>query len=172
MKVSNLISVVFAVVLIWTSTFAGNDEGQLPDSSSVPLVSQTRCPVMGGKIDSAQYTDIQGQRVYHCCGGCSAKLIANPDKYFQKAASEGVLFENIQTACPVSGKPIDKTVFVDYQGRRVYFNSQKSAEKFLKNSAKYLAKLDDQSHPKEKQDHSQNHDGDHSGHSHGGGCGM
>ena len=45
---------------------------------------QTHCPVMGGKIDSTVYTDIHGQRVYHCCPGCSESLKKDPDKFFKK----------------------------------------------------------------------------------------
>ena len=123
--------------------------------TSKDLKAQTRCPVMGGKIDSTIFTDIQGQRIYHCCGGCSEKLVADPDKYFQKAAAQGVLFENIQTICPVDGKPIDKRIYSDFEGRRVYFSSDKSREKFLHEPVKYLAKLPGQPKPnhKEEMDH-------------------
>jgi len=111
-------------------------------AEKVELKAQTVCPVMGGKIDSTQYTDIQGQRVYHCCGMCSAKLKADPDKYFKQAAAEGVLFENIQTTCPVSGKKLEsKTEFVDYQGRRIYFCCDQCPPKFMKDPQAYLAKM-------------------------------
>jgi YHS domain-containing protein len=107
------------------------------------LKPQTVCPVMGGKIDSAYYTDIQGQRVYHCCPMCSKKLKADPDKYFKKAAEQGVLFENIQTTCPVSGEKLeDKSVYTDYEGRRIYFCCKKCRGTFAKDPAKYLEKLD------------------------------
>jgi YHS domain-containing protein len=107
------------------------------------LKPQTHCPVMGGKIDSTFYTDIQGQRVYHCCGMCSSKLKADPDKYFKKAAEEGILFENIQTTCPVSGEKLEeKSVYTDYEGRRIYFCCKKCAATFNENPAKYLSKLD------------------------------
>jgi YHS domain-containing protein len=85
------------------------------------LKNQTTCPVMGGPIDSSAYTDIQGQRVYHCCPACSKKLKADPDKYFKKAAEDGILFQNIQKNCPITGEPIDSTVYVDYNGRRIFF---------------------------------------------------
>lgn len=109
----------------------------------VKLVNQTLCPVMGGKIDSTIYTDIQGQRVYHCCPMCSKKLKADPDTYFKQAAKKGVLFENIQTTCPVSGEPLeDKTVYTDYEGRRVYFCCKKCRGTFADAPDKYLPKLD------------------------------
>jgi YHS domain-containing protein len=105
--------------------------------------NQTHCPVMGGAIDSTAYTDIQGQRVYHCCPACSASLKADPDKHFGNSAAQGVVFENIQTSCPVSGATLEeKEVFVDHQGRRVFFCCQKCIAEFEKDPAGYLTKLD------------------------------
>ena len=163
-------TVLIGVVCIMTtaSLLGGNQDYVAKPRKE--LKPQTHCPVMGGTIDSTVYTDIQGQRVYHCCPMCSKKLKADPDSYFEKAAAQGVLFENIQTKCPVSGKPIDKSYFTDFQGRRVYFANEKSKDKFAKEPAKYLAKLDEQSR---KQDDHDKHESDRGGHGgHGGGCGM
>ena len=46
-----------------------------------------------------------------------------------------------QTACPVSGKAIDASSYVDYKGKRVYFCSAGSAEKFKADPEKYMKKL-------------------------------
>jgi YHS domain-containing protein len=122
------------------------DEAEKPTATEPPkeLKNQTHCPVMGGKIDSTVYTDIQGQRVYHCCPMCSATLKADPDKYFKKAAEEGVLFENIQTTCPVSGEKLkDKSVYTDYDGRRIAFCCKKCLGTFNEHPAKYLKNLDE-----------------------------
>jgi len=157
-----------------TASASWGDSKKPPIANQIPtLVPQFRCPVMGGKIDSTYYTDIQGQRIYHCCNGCSAKLIADPNTYFKKAAEDGILFENIQTKCPVNGKPIDKSIYLDYQGRRVYFAGEKCTDKFLKDPDKYLDKLDQQVHEHDKKQHEEKHDS-HQGHdmNHGGGCGM
>jgi YHS domain-containing protein len=119
--------------------FAGNADKSSSTDSPKELKHQTVCPVMGGKIDSTQYTDIQGQRVYHCCPMCSAKLIANPDKYFKKAAEEGVLFENIQTNCPVSGEKLKtKDVYTDFEGRRIYFCCKDCVKDFNDDPMHYL----------------------------------
>lgn len=120
--------------------------------------NQTHCPVMGGEIDSLAYTDIQGQRVYHCCPACSSSLTKNPDKHFEKAAEDGILFENIQTFCPVSGEKLEKKeVFTDYNGRRIYFCSEGCIEPFGKESQKFLAALDEK--PKEDEDMKKGHEG-------------
>jgi YHS domain-containing protein len=130
------------------------------------LKNQTHCPVMGGEIDSTVYTDIQGQRVYHCCPGCSERLKADPDKFFKKAAAEGVLFENIQTACPVSGMDLDKTVFIDYEGRRILFCSDKCRDTFTGDPNKYLSMMDKPAADKDKDGHEAHGDHGHSGHGH------
>jgi YHS domain-containing protein len=140
---SSVVAVALAVGLA-AAVSAGDTGSKKPAETPKELKPQTHCPVMGGKIDSTLYTDIQGQRVYHCCPMCSAKMKADPEKYFKKAADEGVLFENIQTTCPVSGEKLDeKTVYADYVGRRVYFCCKKCREKFNADPQKYLMKLDE-----------------------------
>jgi YHS domain-containing protein len=47
-----------------------------------------------------------------------------------------------QTTCPVmDGNPIDKNVFVEYQGKKVYFCCPECKAKFQENPEKYLDKL-------------------------------
>ena len=47
-----------------------------------------------------------------------------------------------QTTCPVmDGNKIDKNVFVEYQGKKVYFCCPDCKAKFLAEPEKYLAKL-------------------------------
>jgi YHS domain-containing protein len=136
---------VFALFLGLTLSASADETNKGDNSNDAPkeLKHQTHCPVMGGVIDSSVYTDIQGQRVYHCCPMCSAKLKADPDKYFKKAAEEGVLFENIQTTCPVSGEELEnKSVYTDYEGRRIAFCCENCREKFDKDPEKYLDRMD------------------------------
>jgi len=141
MNMKLLSSLVSASFLLLAATSFGQEKS--PEKPK-ELKNQTHCPVMGGKIDSTVFTDIQGQRVYHCCPSCIPKIKADPDKYFKKAAAQGILFENIQTTCPVSGEAIDKSqgVFIDYEGRRIYFCCEKCPGDFLKEPAKYLTAMD------------------------------
>ncbi len=46
-----------------------------------------------------------------------------------------------QTVCPVMGGAIDKAVFVEYQGKKVYFCCPACKPKFEAEPAKYIAKL-------------------------------
>jgi YHS domain-containing protein len=46
-----------------------------------------------------------------------------------------------QTICPVMGNPIDKNVFVEYKGQKVYFCCKACVEKFKADPEKYVSKL-------------------------------
>lgn len=46
-----------------------------------------------------------------------------------------------QTICPVMAGAIDKTIFVEYQGKKVYFCCAGCKDKFEAEPEKYLAKL-------------------------------
>ncbi|OHB65441.1 MAG: hypothetical protein A2Y77_09730 [Planctomycetes bacterium RBG_13_62_9] len=47
-----------------------------------------------------------------------------------------------QTTCPVmEGNPINKNIFVEYQGKKVYFCCKGCPETFNANPEKYIAKL-------------------------------
>ncbi|HUT36863.1 MAG TPA: hypothetical protein VNE39_25500 [Planctomycetota bacterium] len=49
-----------------------------------------------------------------------------------------------QTTCPVMGGQIDKTIFADYECKRVYFCCPACVEKFNKEPQKYVKKLEDE----------------------------
>jgi YHS domain-containing protein len=46
-----------------------------------------------------------------------------------------------QTTCPIMGMAIDKKVFVEYKGKKVYFCCPGCEDKFNAEPEKYLAKL-------------------------------
>ena len=48
-----------------------------------------------------------------------------------------------QTVCPVMGSKINKEVYVDYEGYRVYFCCSSCKESFLKEPEKYMKKMED-----------------------------
>ena len=150
---------------------SGQKAGNKPiKSQKTVLVPQTTCPVMGGAIDKKFYVDYQGKRIYMCCPGCKDAIAKDPDKYIKKLASMGQSVEIIDSAlakqssapaqkaqakqaaetklipqktCPVMGNPIDKNVFVDYKGHRVYFCCSMCPPKFKQDPEKYLKKLKD-----------------------------
>lgn len=46
-----------------------------------------------------------------------------------------------QTTCPVMGGPIDKNIFIEYQGKKVYFCCNGCPATFKANPEKYISKL-------------------------------
>lgn len=68
--------------------------------------------------------------------GCKKKEVSAPPKAAQEVAAS---IE--QTICPVMAGPIDKNVFVEYKGKKVYFCCPACKGEFEKNPEKYIAKL-------------------------------
>jgi YHS domain-containing protein len=71
-------------------------------------------------------------------GGCK-KETPQPAPKAPAAATEIA-----QKLCPVMGDPINPEIYVDYQGRRIYFCCSMCPETFKKDPEKYLKKLDEQ----------------------------
>jgi YHS domain-containing protein len=110
---------------------------------ALPEKKQTVCPITGKPISKVS-VDFQGQRIYFCSKECVTAFKADPEKVFAKFAAEGIVPENIQKTCPVSGEKLGgmgKPVFVDWKGRRVFFCCAGCKPDFQKDPAKYLAKL-------------------------------
>ena len=95
------------------------------------------------KADESDTKSIKEQVIYTCsmhpkvkeskpgkCPICGMDLIAVKEKP--------------QTACPVTGKEINKKFFADYEGKRVYFCSENCIAEFNKDAAKYVKKLTDE----------------------------
>jgi YHS domain-containing protein len=55
-----------------------------------------------------------------------------------------------QTICPVLGGNIEKSLYADYKGQRVYFCCKGCDEEFKKNPEKYLEKMKSQGVTPEK----------------------
>jgi YHS domain-containing protein len=65
-------------------------------------------------------------------------------------AAEPTAPGKVQTVCPVMGGNIDKNLFIDYQGQRVYFCCPACLEVFKKDPEKFLQKMKDQGVTPEK----------------------
>ena len=49
--------------------------------------------------------------------------------------------EIVQTTCPVMAGPINKNIYTEYEGKKVYFCCQGCIDEFKKDPEKYLSKL-------------------------------
>jgi YHS domain-containing protein len=137
------LAVILITVVALTGVVAG---GVLAAENGATQKAQTTCPVMGGKIDKQYFADYEGKRVYFCCPACKAEFEKDPAKYVKKLEDAGVVLEKApvpQTACPVTGKPIDTQYFADYEGKRVYFCCPVCKAEFEKDPATYVKKLED-----------------------------
>jgi YHS domain-containing protein len=73
---------------------------KLAEKGEAPAKLQTTCPVMGGKINTDQYVDHDGKRIYVCCAGCIGAIKADPAKYVEKLKKDGITLYDV----PKSGK--------------------------------------------------------------------
>ena len=56
-------------------------------------------------------------------------------------AAEDTTEKNVQTTCPVMGGKINKDVYTDYKGERIYFCCEGCIPGFQKDPEKYIKKL-------------------------------
>jgi YHS domain-containing protein len=69
---------------------------------------------------------------------------SNTEK-MEKAKQDTVQTTEVtQTVCPVMGGEINKEVYADYNGKRVYFCCQDCLSTFKKDPEKYMKKLEDE----------------------------
>ena len=52
--------------------------------------------------------------------------------------------ETSQTTCPVMEGTVNKNIFADYKGKRIYFCCPPCLKEFNKNPEKYMKKLEEQ----------------------------
>jgi YHS domain-containing protein len=72
----------------------------------------------------------------------TAKETAETAKETATETADQVMAAAEQKTCPVmDGNPIDKNIFVEYKGKKVYFCCTACKEKFLADPEKYIAKL-------------------------------
>ena len=56
----------------------------MPAKKIAAAAVQTACPIMGGAINKAMFTEYKGKKVYFCCPGCKPEFEKNPEKYLAK----------------------------------------------------------------------------------------
>lgn len=121
-----------------------------------PLTDQTTCPVMGGKISKELFVEQDGKRIYLCCAGCTDKVKKNFSKYVAELEKKGQKVELLgsaekqektavklseQKTCPVMGGKINKKLYTDYKGQRIYVCCAGCIDTVNKNPEKYISIL-------------------------------
>jgi len=65
-------------------------------------------------------------------------------KKSDEATSPSAKLAKPQVSCPVCGAKIDKTLYTDYKGKKIYFDNQGCIDQFKKDPAKYSKKPEGQ----------------------------
>lgn len=103
---------------------------------------QVGCPVSGKPVNPDATVAFGEENVGFCCNGCKGKYEKASDEeklaMLFGASSKGF---TLQTACPVSGKPIKATAVAEHEGQNVYFCCDGCPTAFKKDPAKFVAKL-------------------------------
>jgi len=142
----NVMAVAALALVLTVGVAAGADEkaAAAPATPAAPEIKhQTTCPVMEGeKVNKSLYVDYEGKRLYVCCKGCIKEVNKEPAKWFKKVEDAGITLDKIQVTCPVTNDKIDKKVFADFEGKRVYFCCAACLEKFNADAKAIVAKME------------------------------
>jgi YHS domain-containing protein len=95
-------------------------------------VTNKMCPVSGGPVSEKYRAEYKGQYVYMCCEGCLKEFEKNPEAFVAKLSKEDQEAIQPNKVCPVSGEPVDSSIFVENEGRKVYFCCEHCKEKYKK----------------------------------------
>lgn len=133
---------VVGVMAVLSAVILGQDKGTAPKQGTQAKVPQTLCPITNEKIDLSVYADHDGKRVYFCCKDCIEKFKQDAAEAVKSMESKGIILDAAQVNCPVMGEKIDRNVYVDYGGRRIYFCCKGCIDKFNQDPQKYSKKLD------------------------------
>ncbi|MFZ0034579.1 MAG: YHS domain-containing protein [Sedimentisphaerales bacterium] len=93
----------------------------------------------GGKIVLVMTIAVIGFGLIGLVGCKKKEQPAPPQPKTQQA--DKVAAEAEQTICPVMGGKINKNIFTEYKGKKVYFCCAGCKETFEKDPEKYIAKL-------------------------------
>ncbi|MFP4382093.1 MAG: hypothetical protein ACLFUS_16450 [Candidatus Sumerlaeia bacterium] len=156
---SSLAILMLLLMSLWIGAAIGADHGAAEEKAEEEAVKhQEKCPVMGGKVNKDLYVDKDGKRIYVCCKGCLDKVEKNFDTYAKEYKEKGIDISKPkeQSMCPVMNKKINKSLYVDNDGKRIYVCCRSCLGKVKADFDKYAEKLEekgvDLSKPEEKKE--------------------
>lgn len=103
-------------------------------------IVQVGCPMSGREINPDTVIEVAGVKVGFCCNNCKGKAEGSDDAVALVFTKIDKGF-TLQTACPLSNKPIDPAKFIEHEGKKVYFCCPGCAAGFQKDPGKYTSKL-------------------------------
>ena len=114
------------------------------NTKEAPTKTQKICPLMGGEVDRSLYVDYNGKRIFVCCTECLPEVKKDPARILEVMKEKGIDVEdtpNPQRTCPITGKPIDRRLFVDYEGKRIFLCCPACVGPVKGDPAKYVKEL-------------------------------
>lgn len=135
---------VGTVALAMNHSASGMIDSNVQPRDEKSIALQTKCPVMGGPINKELYVDYRDQRIFVCCAGCIPAVEKNPEKYIRVIRDRGEQVAQLQTSCPVMGGGVNKSLFADYQGKRVYVCCPGCIKMIQDDPEKYMKKMEEQ----------------------------
>jgi YHS domain-containing protein len=140
------VSVVTLLAAVVWVTAGGAKAGAQSNKNATPRAAvcpmdKASCPAMKDDATCYQATTCSDEQKATCSTEMSCPMMAAPAANPAKPAVENAVSADEQTACPVSGKAINKEVFTTYKGKKVYFCCTSCKAEFEKNPEKYLDKL-------------------------------
>ena len=105
---------------------------RVSDGAEKKAVTNKLCPVSGGPVVEKYRTEYKGQYVYLCCEGCVKEFDNNAEAFVAKMSKEEQEAIKTNTACPISGEPVDMKKSVEFEGRKVYFCCDHCVDKYKK----------------------------------------
>lgn len=101
------------------------------------------CPVTTKPIDKAHWVSFRGKRVYFADAASKAKFEDDPYAYVEGIQKQWEALKplRVQVRCPVTGKPVDTTIFLDQDHETVYFATAEAKAAWQKSPKAYREKL-------------------------------
>lgn len=156
---------MFSFVVTGTHAASAADKDVVKSTNpagSDTIKLQSTCPVTGREIDRTQYVDHEGKRIYVCGPQCLKTVGKDPTAYITQLESAGITVARHQTTCPVMGGTINKGLYVDHEGKRIYVCCQQCLPALQKDPMKYIEKLESQGIILDSADKPVERKGDHS----------
>jgi len=136
--VAALVIPALGLVAVLTQS-ARAEEGDAKEAAKLP-----QCPVMDESIDPTLKVATDDGPVYFCCPGCIKKHKENPEKYAERVAAQRKELKDlpkVQVTCPISDEPINKEVYSEKGGEKVYFCCPRCKGKYEENPDKYATQV-------------------------------
>lgn len=161
MKRFNLLILLCAAVLFFAGPALAQDtrnkkaqcDGKKPVACPVTGNTEGTCPAAAGKNCDGKKPEVcpVTGKTGKCTGAAkgtpavfTTKKIAGKDcsgTCPSKSTAKARMAAGNQTLCPVSGEKVNKAVFVDFNGKRIYFRCNGCKSAFLKSPERYAVKL-------------------------------